>query len=113
VSQRILDVDGAGFQYRIYPTPEQKIALAKTFGCARYVYNWGALNLRSRAWRERQKRINYGATSPVQQSLRHLQTVFVNFPENGAAHPSCKRRDDRAAKRCGKSKACERICLSE
>ena len=51
-----------GFQYRFYPTPEQKIALAKTFGCARYVYNW-ALDLRSMAWSERQERINYAATS--------------------------------------------------
>src|SRR5579862_7979151 len=104
-----------GFQYRFYPTPAQKIALAKTFGCARYVYNW-ALNLRSSAWRERQERINYGATSaaltelkrqpevvwlnevssvPVQQSLRHLQTAFVNFWENGAAYPNFKRRDER------------------
>ena len=104
-----------GFQYRVYPTPEQKITLAKTFGCARFVYNW-ALSLRSTAWRERQERINYGATSaaltelkrqpevawlnevscvPVQQSLRHLQTAFVNFWENGAAYPRFKRRDGR------------------
>ena len=104
-----------GFQYRVYPTPAQKIALAKTFGCARFVFNW-ALSLRSTAWRERQERINYGATSaaltelkrqpevawlnevscvPVQQSLRHLQTAFVNFWENGAAYPRFKRRDGR------------------
>jgi len=29
-----------GFQYRFYPTPEPKMALAKTFGCTRYVFNW-------------------------------------------------------------------------
>jgi putative transposase len=88
-----------GFHYRFYPTPEQKTALAKTFGCVRYVFNW-ALKLRSAAWRERQQSINYRTTSaaltglkrqpqlawlnevscvPVQQSLRHLQTAFVNF----------------------------------
>lgn len=104
-----------GFEYRFYPTPEQKISLAKTFGCARYVYNY-ALNLRSRAWKERQERINYAATStaltelkrqpevawlnevssvPVQQSLRHLQTAFVNFWQNGAAYPNFKKRDGR------------------
>ena len=103
-----------GFQYRFYPTAEQKTALAKTFGCTRYVYNW-ALNLRSEAWQERQERINYGATSaaltelkrgpevawlnevscvPVQQSLR-LQIAFVNFWQNGAAYPNFKRRDGR------------------
>src|ERR1035438_2233574 len=83
-----------GFQYRIYPTPEQRISLARTFGCARYIYNW-ALNLRSKAWQDRQERTTYGQTSaaltelkrqpevawlndvscvPVQQSLRHLRS---------------------------------------
>lgn len=28
-----------GYKYRIYPTEEQKIQLAKTFGCVRFVYN--------------------------------------------------------------------------
>ena len=104
-----------GFQYRFYPTRAQKTALAKTFGCARYVYNW-ALNLRSTAWRERQERIGYSRTSaaltelkrlpetawlnevscvPVQQSLRHLQTAFVNFWQNGAGYPSFKKRNNR------------------
>ena len=104
-----------GFQYRFYPTRAQKAVLAKTFGCARYVYNW-ALNLRSTAWRERQERIGYSRTSaaltelkrlpetawfnevssvPVQQSLRHLQTAFVNFRQNGAEYPSFKKRGNR------------------
>ena len=28
------------YKYRIYPTEEQKIQLAKTFGCVRFVYNY-------------------------------------------------------------------------
>lgn len=28
-----------GYKYRIYPTKEQEIQLAKTFGCCRFVYN--------------------------------------------------------------------------
>jgi putative transposase len=102
-----------GFEYRFYPSPAQKIALAKTFGCARYTYNW-ALNLRSIAWKERQERLNYAATSaaltalkretpwlnevscvPVQQTLRHLQTAFVNFWQHGAAYPEFKKRGNR------------------
>ena len=31
----------ARYKYRIYPTPEQERQLAREFGCARYVYNWG------------------------------------------------------------------------
>jgi putative transposase len=104
-----------GFEYRFYPTPEQKIFLAKTFGCTRYVFNW-ALNLRSKAWQERQERISYAATDraltclkaepetvwlneassvPTQQALRHLQTAFVNFWQNGARYPNFKKRDGR------------------
>ncbi|RHC71009.1 hypothetical protein DW831_20270 [Bacteroides uniformis] len=33
------------YKYRIYPTEDQKVFLAKTFGCCRFVYNW-ALNLK-------------------------------------------------------------------
>jgi putative transposase len=104
-----------GFHYRFYPSPEQQIALAKAFGCARYVYNW-ALHLRSEAWQQRQERVSYNATSaaltklkatpevawlnevscvPVQQSLRHLQTAFVNFWKNGAQYPTFKKKENR------------------
>ncbi len=27
------------FKFRIYPTSEQKVLLAKTFGCVRFIYN--------------------------------------------------------------------------
>ena len=27
------------FQYRLYPTREQEIMLAQTFGCVRFIYN--------------------------------------------------------------------------
>ena len=27
------------YRYRLYPTTEQKIMFAKTFGCARFIYN--------------------------------------------------------------------------
>ena len=39
------------YKYRIYPTAEQKVMLAKTFGCCRYVYNW-ARSLREKAYKE-------------------------------------------------------------
>jgi putative transposase len=104
-----------GFKYRFYPTPEQKIALAKTFGCVRYAYNWG-LNRRNTAWSERREGISYGQTSaaltelkrkpgmawlnnvscvPVQQALRHLQTAYVNLWENGAEYPTFKKKGSR------------------
>ena len=97
-----------GFEFRFYPTEEQKVALAKTFGSTRYVYNW-ALDLRSKAWKERKERIDYHDSSaaltplkqelpglnevscvPVQQSLRHLETAFVHFWKHGADYPAFK-----------------------
>ena len=64
-----------GFHCRFYPSPEQKTALAKTFGCARYVYNW-ALNWRSTAWKERQERINYGQTSEALSAFAFVNLIW-------------------------------------
>src|SRR3989454_5010998 len=100
------------YQYRIYPTDEQKRLLARTFGCARFVYNW-ALRLRTDAYYERQERIGYHQTSalltdlksqpeyawlnevscvPTQQALRHLDKAFRNFFEGRTAYPKFKSR---------------------
>ncbi len=64
------------YQYRFYPTPEQARILARTFGCARYVYNF-ALRLRTDAYYQEQKRIGYHETSAELTKLndfifRHL-----------------------------------------
>jgi putative transposase len=100
------------YQYRIYPTDEQKHILARTFGCARFVYNW-ALRLRTDAYYQEQKRIGYHETSarltelkkqpeyswlnevscvPPQQALRHLEKAYKNFFEGRAAYPRFKSR---------------------
>src|SRR3989475_6608538 len=89
------------YHYRFYPTDEQKHLLARTFGCARFVYNW-ALRLRTDAYYKENKRIGYHETSalltqlkqqeeyawltevssvPPQQALRHLDKAFRNFFE--------------------------------
>lgn len=39
------------YKYRIYPTDEQKVLIAKTLGCCRFVYNW-ALNMKITAYKE-------------------------------------------------------------
>ncbi len=100
------------YQYRWYPTDEQKQNLARTFGCARFVYNW-ALRLRTDAYYQEQKRIYYDETSamltqlkqqpeyswlnevscvPTQQALRHLDKAFRNFFEGRAHYPTFKSR---------------------
>ena len=101
------------YKFRFYPTPEQELNLDKTFGCARFAYNY-MLRLRTDAWMQRQERIGYHETSaaltalkkqpeyawlnevssvPVQQSLRHLQSAFANFFAKRASYPQFKRKN--------------------
>ena len=100
------------YRYRFYPTVEQAVVLARTFGCVRYVYN-RALAARAQAWSQRQERVTYVQTSamltawkkepetdwlgdvssvPVQQSLRHLQAAYAAFWEQRALYPRFKSR---------------------
>ncbi|HEX9057926.1 MAG TPA: transposase, partial [Ktedonobacterales bacterium] len=95
------------YRSRCYPTPEQARVLARTFGSARFVYNW-ALRLRTDAYYQRQERVSYVETSaaltqlkrepetawlsavssvPTQQALRHLDRAFRNFFEGRARYP--------------------------
>jgi putative transposase len=101
------------YKFRFYPTPEQESNLAKTFGCARFAYNY-MLRQRTDAWFQRQEKVGYHETSamltvlkkqpefawlnevssvPVQQSLRHLQTAFGNFFARRNQYPTFKKKD--------------------
>ena len=101
-----------GFKYRFFPTDEQAQQLARTFGCARYVYN-RALELRTMSWRQEKKSVGYHQTAAkltewkkepdraflsevssvaLQQSLRNLDTAFTNFFEKRAKYPRFKSR---------------------
>ena len=105
------------YRFRIYPSPEQEVSLARTFGCARFAYNY-MLRLRTDAWYKEQKRVGYHETSgvltelkkqpelawlnevssvPIQQSLRHLQTAFGNFFSRRAKYPTFKKKDGKQA----------------
>jgi len=105
------------YRYRFYPTLEQAAALARTFGCVRYVYNW-ALRLRTDAYHGRQERIGYHEASaalktlkqqpetawlnavssvPLQQALRHLDSAFRNFFARRAKYPTFKKKRGRQA----------------
>ncbi|HWZ20740.1 MAG TPA: helix-turn-helix domain-containing protein, partial [Ktedonobacteraceae bacterium] len=57
------------YKYRFYPTDEQKQVLARTFGCARFVYNW-ALRHKSDAFYRENKRLSYKGLS---ESLTRLK----------------------------------------
>lgn len=58
------------YKYRIYPTNEQKVLFAKTFGCCRFVYNW-ALNLKITAYKERKETLgNVYLTNLMKSELK-------------------------------------------
>nr|WP_084962335.1 RNA-guided endonuclease TnpB family protein [Thermoactinospora rubra] len=100
------------YKYRFHPTPEQAEELARTFGCARLVYN-KALEERTRAYTLEGRRVSYVESSaaltewkrgdelaflndvssvPLQQALRHLQAAFSNFFAKRAKYPTFKSR---------------------
>jgi putative transposase len=85
------------FKYRIYPTKEQKIQLAKTFGSCRFVYNY-YLNKRIELYKSTKESLNYNACSAdltklktelawlkeidkfaLQNSLKDLDRAYQNF----------------------------------
>ena len=45
------------YRFQIYPTDEQKVLLAKHFGCTRFMYNW-ALHLNQERYASQQKYLN-------------------------------------------------------
>lgn len=109
------------YKYRIYPTDEQKVLLAKTFGCCRFVYNW-ALNLKIEAYKQERKSIgNIELTNrmkielktehewlgevnsqALQSSLRNLDTAYKNFfrDTHAVGFPRFKSRKDKQSFQC-------------
>ena len=57
------------FKYRFYPTPAQAAELRRTFGCVRLVYN-RALEARSAAWLDEQRRVSYDESSAMLSSWK-------------------------------------------
>ncbi|WP_455231754.1 RNA-guided endonuclease InsQ/TnpB family protein [Geopseudomonas aromaticivorans] len=103
------------YRYRFYPTPEQEILLARTFGCVRSVYNT-ILAWRAESFQQEKTRIGYKEASarltalkkdparaylnevssvPLQQCLRHQQQAFTNFFESRAGYPAFKSKKQR------------------
>ena len=106
------------YRYRAYPNAEQIRNLARTFGCARWVYNWG-LERRTNAYHGEGKSLTYNSLAAeltqvkkqedgagnrpyawlkevssvvLQQSLRNLERAFTGFFEKRSNYPSFKRR---------------------
>ncbi len=104
-----------GFKFRFYPSSSQKLELAKTFGCGRYIYNW-ALGLKIATYEESKQTLSSNELSkeltqlkkdpekpwlkqvssvPLQQQLRHLDQAFKSFFQGKTKYPRFKKKVNR------------------
>ena len=96
------------FKYRMYPNREQRILLAKTFGCTRFVYNH-YLAKRKDAYEKDGITLKYTACAKdlvslkkeyewlkevdsvaLQSSVKNLDTAYINFFKKKAEYPKFK-----------------------
>ena len=101
------------FKYRIYPTQEQRVLLAKSFGSCRFFYNY-ALNLTSQTYKETGKGLSRNdiinllpnlkkeyewlkepPSQALQQVALNLSSAFLNFFEGRAKYPRFKKKQNR------------------
>ena len=109
------------YKYRIYPTDEQKVLFAKTFGCCRFVYNW-ALNLKIEAYKLEKKSVAYKEvqdrmvnelkkenqwltevnSQALLNSIRNLDTAYKNFfrDTHAIGFPKFKSRKGKQSFQC-------------
>ena len=99
-----------GFRFRFYPTLKQRRYLARAFGTARHVFNWGLATKRE-AYAERMESIGFvqlcrmltasrtdkpwlaEVTRDIQnQALRDLDSAYQNFFKKRARFPRFKSR---------------------
>ncbi|MDJ0658483.1 MAG: RNA-guided endonuclease TnpB family protein [Crocosphaera sp.] len=98
------------YKYRVYPTSEQKDLLVKSFGCARWFYNY-ALNLTSQTYQDTGKGLSRNdiikllpelkkeyewlkepPSQVLQQVALDLSSAFLNFFERRAKYPNFKKK---------------------
>lgn len=100
------------FRYQLNPTEFQREQLNKTFGCIRYVFNWG-LNLKFKTYQETGMNVSNGDLSALvtnmkkqegtkwlkevdavalQQTLRNLEVAYTNFFKKRADFPKFKKK---------------------
>lgn len=103
------------YKYRIYPTKEQEILLNKTFGCVRFIYNWG-LAAKMSAYQQDKKSLSVFTldkqmtdmkkeeetvwlsevnSQSLQASLRNLDAAYTNFFRQKKGFPKFKKKGEK------------------
>lgn len=102
------------YKYRLCPNGEQRIFFEKSFGCARYVYNW-ALSKRIEAYQTKKERLSCVdlckmltslkkeedklwlsevSNECLQQSIRNMDSAFTRFFREKKGFPKFKSKKD-------------------
>ena len=111
------------YKERFYPTPEQALLLAQSFGCVRFVWN-NTLDYRTEACQQRDESVSHSVAEKrlvtlkaeypwlkdvssviLQQTLRDQKAAFDNFfnPKLRARYPRFKCKDGRQSIRLTKA----------
>jgi putative transposase len=111
------------YNYRIYPTETQKVFLAQSFGCARFVYNYGvgaykeayecngstisyqdlALDITCLKDRAETSYLKGVSSTLLQQSARDCEQAFNNFFFHHRGYPKFKNKKDQQSFRLTKA----------
>lgn len=100
------------YKFRIYPNQQQRLLLAKTFGCCRFVYNY-YLDKRIKLYKESEQYFGYYDcckdlttlkeelewlrevdAHALQRALKDLESAYKNFFRSGFGFPKFKSRKD-------------------
>lgn len=103
------------YKFRIYPTQKQKVLLAKTFGCTRFIYN-KMLELKTETFQKEKKSLSVYTldkkitslkqedetkwlkdvnSQALQSSLRNLDAAFTRFFKKESGYPQKKKKKGR------------------
>lgn len=96
------------YRFRIYPNEKQRVLIAKTFGCARFIYNY-YLDKKIKLYDENEQSMNFYACSAdltllkketewlkevdscaLQNSLKNLDTAYQKFFKEHSGFPKFK-----------------------
>jgi putative transposase len=102
------------YKFRLYPTKEQEVLLAKHFGCVRFIYNW-ALDYDTKKYAQTQKHLGWISilnsgdykklkednvwlkevnSQSLQNSVSHLDKAFQKFFRHQGGFPKFKSKRD-------------------
>ena len=82
------------YRFRIYPTEEQKILIAKTIGCSRFVFNY-FLDLWNTTYQETGKGLSYNSCSAMLPGMKKMnETIWLKEVDSISLQSSLKNLSD-------------------